>query len=188
MLTKHFNTDDNKQFITNLTELYPYIQLLKPDYTLADVRNLTPLTLDDYTEDGLYHSFTITPHNVSLSGAEADDGEDLTWEEFKNILTLTARQLKQHNLPETMFLKHFVLTNSHVTLFLTEEVGDFTDFSPVQPDDLYYETLKASESLDVIKSRLVLDFVYSKGFALDEALTAVNMPKEWLNSLYSDLF
>lgn len=163
----------------------PYYNLFtRTETTPQLLSNLTSYMLDDYTPDGMYKSFTFSPNNIIKLGNEVEDLEFKTWSEALTMLETCKQELINNNVSLNNYKKHFILTTTGVTFFIDPEETYITDFSPITPDETYYQILRNTPNLDPIITRLIIDLTYSKGFTVDESINSYNMPKEWLKSIY----
>lgn len=173
-------------FITNMYKLVEYAKAFGTKYEVADISRLKPFTIDDYSDYGTYNALTITPHSIFRNEVYSGETTMLTWEQVWNNVNKTVSDLKEHNLSNEFFRKHYVMRNGNLRYAMGE--GQHINFTAVkETPKAYFDMLKATEHLNIFQTRFVADFYLDKGLELDEAIASVEMPKEWFIAMFSDL-
>jgi hypothetical protein len=188
---KTTNRKRAEQEILKLPVLQPFLNNpIETENTHYYIQNRKEFRLENYIRDfddrhggGGYFSFAIKDNQVLNSFGE--NVTLTTLDVLEKTVNKALEELKTNNISEKFFIKHYVLTNSLIGFFLNRKNWSHLDFLPIVPDSKYYEILLATEHLTIVKTRFICELVLKHNLTLEEALNIDNLPKEWLEALYS---
>jgi hypothetical protein len=170
-----------------LNKLIPDIHTLK--------RKKLNCELYQNNKSGAYFVFTIIANTIFHTKGDItsfqydyspDDDmyDELSWEVFTKKLITSYRELENNNIPEHLYRKHYILTNATITYYNKHIPEKYLNYIPITPTQKYYNLLAKSENLNPIQTRLAYDIIVNNKATVEETLTTVVLPEEWIKTLY----
>lgn len=171
-----------------------FLNKLIPNIQSGKTKNLN-CELYQNNKNGAYFVFTVISDTIFHTKGDItsfqyeyspDDDiyDELTWEVFNKKLSTSYSELEKHNISEHLYRKHYVLTNSTITYYNKNIPQKHLNYIPITPTAEYYNLLVKSENLNTIQTRLAYDLIINNKATVEETMTTVGLPDEWVKSLY----
>lgn len=167
-----------------LTLLYKMAGLgLIPSSQISIIPQMSKFTIEQSDDEGTFTAAHITKERIKVGDSNPQPVEPKHFIKFNALLDKAVADFEKHNIPKKYLTKHLALSYSTMTYYWE---GTVMNMAPITKfTQKYWDMLRLSEDISIIRTRFALRFVYEQKTTAKAALDMLLLPKEWFDELFS---